>query len=1026
MAPPRAWDTDPCQEAVLADRSAVLRVLGGPGTGKTTLAARIVAERVATGEITPDACLVLAPTRRAADRVRDLVTTQVSGTHSGPLARTPHSFAFGVLRRQAAQRGEPLPRLISGPEQDVILRELLMGYAAEPALSPTWPEALGEALATRTFRGELRDLLMRAVELGLDVDGLQSLGHRHGRPEWVAAAQVLEDYDRVTALGSPGALDPAWLLGSVATALASDAGLAQSVRADLRLVIVDDAQELTPAGADLVRSLCVEGVDLVLLGDPDVATQTFRGAEPHLMTSGWQGATELTLDRGHRLPEKVHEAAARVVGHIGTGAGVAQRHSSADDRGGDVAVHVFRTTAQEATWVADHLRRRHLVDGIPWHRMAVIVRSAAGSATISRVLRGAGVPVDLVARIPVRDHPAVRPFLTVAGALLRADGPDSVHVGVDEAVDLMGSPLGGADSVALRRLRRSLRRQELASGGGRPSGELLAAALVDPELVLPLGPEAGGLRRVHRVITAGRRCLSGGSTDVEELLWALWQASGLAEPWQRAALAGDPGGRRADDALDAMLALFDAAAQFTERLPGAAPRAFLDHLLAQDLAADTLAARAVAGEAVALLTSAEASGPEWDVVCVVGVQEGVWPDPRLRGALLGAADLVDAARGRPVDRVTARAGVIHDETRLFHVALTRARHEVAVTAVRSEDLQPSPYLDVVAPRSQPSEPRIPTEGGRTLSLAGLVGELRQALVGADPAERAGAANSLATLVRAGVPGADPANWWPLVEVSDTRARRAPGQEVRISPSRLDRFAKCQLQWFLAGSGGQGPSMGASQVGSLVHEIAHDLEDTTAPAYAAEVRARWGRLGLPDNWLSRKSLAEAVAMTGALAGHIAQSRAQGWERVGTEVDVDVKVGTARIIGRVDRVERDALGRVRIVDLKTGSSKPSVAEVERHPQLGAYQVAVDAGGFGPGVASAGAALLQLGKAAKSTTDLQVQRALRDDPDPRWATDLIARDAEAMAGASFLATPSRSMCGTCQVRSSCPAQAEGRSLS
>ena len=132
------------------------------------------------------------------------------------------------------------------------------------------------------------------------------------------------------------------------------------------------------------------------------------------------------------------------------------------------------------------------------------------------------------------------------------------------------------------------------------------------------------------------------------------------------------------------------------------------------------------------------------------------------------------------------------------------------------------------------------------------------------------------------------------------------------------------------------------------------------------------------------------MTGALAGHIAQSRAQGWERVGTEVDVDVKVGTARIIGRVDRVERDALGRVRIVDLKTGSSKPSVAEVERHPQLGAYQVAVDAGGFGPGVASAGAALLQLGKAAKSTTDLQVQRALRDDPDPRWATDLIARDA------------------------------------
>ena len=122
-----------------------------------------------------------------------------------------------------------------------------------------------------------------------------------------------------------------------------------------------------------------------------------------------------------------------------------------------------------------------------------------------------------------------------------------------------------------------------------------------------------------------------------------------------------------------------------------------------------------------------------DVVCVVGVQEGVWPDPRLRGALLGAADLVDAARGVLSIVVTARAGVIHDETRLIPTsALTRARHEVAVTAVRRRTCEPSPYLDVVVPRSQPSEPRIPTEGGRTSALIGLVGNLRQALVDSRP------------------------------------------------------------------------------------------------------------------------------------------------------------------------------------------------------------------------------------------------------------------------------------------------------
>ena len=72
------------------------------------------------------------------------------------------------------------------------------------------------------------------------------------------------------------------------------------------------------------------------------------------------------------------------------------------------------------------------------------------------------------------------------------------------------------------------------------------------------------------------------------------EASGLAGPWD-AALPAGLRRRRADRDLDAVLGLFDAAARFVDRLPGARPADFLDHVLGQDVAGDTLVARAPAG-----------------------------------------------------------------------------------------------------------------------------------------------------------------------------------------------------------------------------------------------------------------------------------------------------------------------------------------------------------------------------------------------------------------------------------------------
>jgi RecB family exonuclease len=132
--------------------------------------------------------------------------------------------------------------------------------------------------------------------------------------------------------------------------------------------------------------------------------------------------------------------------------------------------------------------------------------------------------------------------------------------------------------------------------------------------------------------------------------------------------------------------------------------------------------------------------------------------------------------------------------------------------------------------------------------------------------------------------------------------------------------------------------------------------------------------------------------------------------------------AQLVGRVDRLERDGDGRLVVVDLKTGRSKPAEGDLPRHPQLGAYQLAVAAGAFGaaePG----GGVLVNLGTAAERNRT-QEQLPLAEDADPDWARVAVRRAAQGMGGQVFAAKPG-AFCRICATRSSCPANDMGRQV-
>ncbi|MEU1801964.1 ATP-dependent DNA helicase [Streptomyces sp. NPDC019937] len=1054
---------DARQRSVVEHEGGPLLVLAGPGTGKTTTLVEAVARRVREGA-DPERLLVLTFSRKAAVELRDRMAARLGGAR-GPRATTFHSFCYALVRahQDVDLFADPL-RLLSGPEQDVVVRELLAGQAElERAgrASVRWPDDLRACLTTRGFADEVRAVLARSRELGLGPRSLGEFAARTGRPDWGAAAAFLAEY--LDVLDAQGVLDYAELVHRAVLLAERPEGTAE-LAARYDAVFVDEYQDTDVAQGRLLRALAGGGRTLVAFGDPDQSIYAFRGADVNgilgfrdaFPRADGRPAPVEVLTTSRRSGARLLAATRLVTGRmpltrLPAHAVRAHRELRAARDGGRVEVFTYPTAGAELDNVADILRRAHLEDGVPWSEMAVLVRAGGRSLPgLRRALTSAGVPIEVDGDdIPLRHEPAVAPLLTAlraaATAALPGSGGLSAALGVETALTLLTSPLGGMDAADLRRLGRALREEERAAGHAvpRPSDVLLAEALAAPERLAVHDPAyARGAQRLGLLLREALEALAGGGT-AEQALWELWDGTPWPGRLEGAAQRGGSAGRNADRDLDAVCALFETAARAEERTGGRGALNFLDQLDAQDIAADTLSRRLARPDAVRLMTAHRSKGLEWRLVVVAGVQEGLWPDLRRRGSLLEADRIGRDGLAEPL----TPGALLAEERRLFYVAATRARDRLVVTAVKaaSEDGdQPSRFLTElgVTPVDVTQRPR------RPLSVAALVAELRATTVDPDASDalREAAAQRLARLAamrdedgRPLVPAAHPAGWWGLYEPTHSEVPlRDRDRPVALSGSALDQLVNtCSLQWFLGREvKADAPSTAAQGFGNVVHVLADEVASGRTPADLAVLMERldsvWDALAFDAPWKSRQEKEHArAALERFLRWHVMErgGRTAVASEHGFDVTLEADAYQVRIRGSMDRVEADAEGRAYVVDFKTGKQPVTRGEVAHHPQLAVYQLAVREGAVdglfgGERPEPGGAELVQLrqGAAKKEGGETVPKVQAQDPPEGEWVGELLATAAGRVLDERF-APSTGAHCERCAFRASCSARAEGR---
>jgi len=342
-----------------------LRILAGPGAGKTRVLTHLIARRISDGSADARRVMALTFTRRAAHELRSRLNRM--GIRDLGAVGTFHAIALAQIRQCRLDRGKRPPTVLAG--RRAVLTEIVRDF---PQLK------LNTAITEIDW---------------LNSQNLTSDEYRNGPgigrvgKEWAHQLADLQDsfvaYKRKRRL-----LDFDDILLECTNLLRTDKAFRDAQHWVFRHFFIDEFQDLNRVQFDLLKTWLGDRQDLCVVGDPDQAIYGWNGADSSLLTEFldyFPSAKTVALTDNHRSQPRIIDAANAVL------------HEKSPSNGNPSSEGEFPTQSsfanetEEAIGIARYLRELRSPE-TNWSNHAVLARTNDQLQLIAEIFTELQVP----------------------------------------------------------------------------------------------------------------------------------------------------------------------------------------------------------------------------------------------------------------------------------------------------------------------------------------------------------------------------------------------------------------------------------------------------------------------------------------------------------------------------------------------------------------------------------------------------------------------------------------------------------
>ncbi len=637
------------REAVLQIDGPLL-ILAGAGSGKTRVITYRIAYLIGDGHAEPDQVLAVTFTNKAAQEMRDRVTSLIGEDANGIWLSTFHALCARLLRREAPKIGLSRDFVIyDSSDQVAVVKQALRELNIAPELVP--PRLALSRISHAKNRMEGPDSLRGQFDL---------------RGEQIA--RVYEKY--IVALKDSNALDFDDLLLKTVELFETSEPTRKFYAHKFRYVMVDEYQDTNRPQYLLIRRLAEAHRNLAVVGDPDQSIYKWRGADLRNILdfeNDFGDARIVRLEQNYRSTQVILDAASAVI---------RRNRNRKDkrlwtDRQGGARILYYRANdeLEEADFIVRTVKRARAEDVEA--TVAVLYRTNSQSRAIEDSLMRESVPYKIIGGVRFYERKEIK-----------------------DALAYMKLIINPHDDVSLRRVINVPAR-------GIGKGVMDSLQAVDPDAVLADAPPllAAGLQEISSarslwaklvyVVDEGKvapRAVAAlrAFRDLMVSLSAVARTDSVSitigKMLDQTGYLNDLREEHTEEAnerVENLMELVSAARDYETRDPEASLGGFVDRLSLLSEADEESGTREAR---VWLMTLHAAKGLEFPTVVMAGLEEGLFPHSR------SAED--DAE--------------LEEERRLCYVGLTRAQSNLVLTSASRrrvfgeyQSTEPSRFLNEI-------------------------------------------------------------------------------------------------------------------------------------------------------------------------------------------------------------------------------------------------------------------------------------------------------------------------------------------